>query len=95
MINRYQSSIPNYGGNYDDLPPVPITSARLGATAPTLTTFIGNIEQYTFDNTNDYVIGATELTHSYKEGTDISAHLHWATNGLDITDRTVKWRLEL
>lgn len=79
---------------FDDLPPVPITAARLGATAPTLATFVGNIQQYTFDNTNDYVIGATEITHKYKEGTDLDIHVHWATNGTDGTDRTVKWQVE-
>ena len=79
---------------YDDLPPVPILAAKLGSTAPTLTTFVGNIEQYTFDATNDFVIGSTEITHKYKEGTDISIHIHWATNGVDVTDRGVKWQLE-
>ena len=78
---------------YDDLPPNPIIGAKLGATAPTLRTFIGDIEQFTFDASNDYVIGATEITHKYKEGTDLSAHVHWATNGQDIDERTVKWQL--
>jgi len=82
------------GGDYDDLPPSPIIGARLGATAPTLATFVGGVEQYTFDATNDYVIGATEILHAYKEGTDISAHIHWATNGVDGTDRGVRWSLE-
>jgi hypothetical protein len=79
---------------FDDLPPVPIIAARLGATAPTLATFIGNIQQYTFDNTNDFVIGASEITHQYTEGTDLDIHVHWATNGSDGTDRTVKWQVE-
>ncbi|MFA4834860.1 MAG: hypothetical protein WC749_02145 [Dehalococcoidia bacterium] len=79
---------------YDDLPPVPILSARLGATPPTLATFVTPTEQYTFDATNDYVIGATEITHKYKEGTDISAHIHWATNGVDVGDTGVKWQLD-
>jgi hypothetical protein len=34
---------------YDDFPPAPIIGAKLGATAPTLATFIGDIEQFTFD----------------------------------------------
>ena len=80
--------------SYDELPPVPIIGAKLGSTAPTLATFIGNVEQYTFDATNDYIIGATETTHRYKEGTDIQPHIHWATNGVDGTDRGVKWQLE-
>lgn len=79
---------------WEELPPSPILGARLGATAPTLTAFVGGTEQYTFDAVNDYVIGATEVTHNYKEGTDISPHIHWATNGVDAGDTGVKWQLE-
>ena len=78
---------------YGELPPVPVVGAKLGATAPTLATFVSDVEQYTFDNTNDYIIGATEITHKYKEGTDLSPHVHWATNGLEGVDKTVKWQL--
>lgn len=79
---------------YDELPPTPITAAKLGSSAPTLATFVGNIEQYTFDATNDYVIGATEITHKYKEGTNIHPHIHWATNGSEVSATGVKWQLE-
>lgn len=79
---------------YDDLPPTPITSARLGSTAPTLASFMGNIEQYTFDTSNDYVVGATELTHSYREGSPIEIHVHWVTNGTNATVTNVRWQLE-
>lgn len=93
-IYRQQKAIPNYGFNYDDLPPVPVVAARLGSSAPTLRTFVGNIQQYTFDATNDFIIGATEITHGYEEASDILAHIHWATRGTDGTDRAVKWQLE-
>jgi hypothetical protein len=79
---------------YDDLPPVPLLSAKSAAVQPTLATFKGNISQYTFDTVNDEVSGASEVTHKYKEGTNIQAHIHWATNGVDTTDRYVKWELE-
>lgn len=79
---------------WDELPPTPIISAKLGLTAPTLATFVGNVEQYTFDATNDYIIGATELTHTWKEGTNIYPHIHWATNGVDAGETGVKWSLE-
>ena len=79
---------------WDELPPTPVVSAKLGATAPTLATFVDDIEQYTFDNSNDYIIGTTEVVHGYKEGTDIYPHVHWATNGTDGTDRAVKWQLK-
>ena len=93
-IQRHQQSIPNYGKNWDDLPPVPVIVGRPGiGNNPSLATFQGNIQQYIFA-VNDYIYGAQEFTHSYKEGTDISAHVHWATNGTDVNDRTVKWELE-
>lgn len=79
---------------WDDLPPVPVVGARLGATAPTLRTFTGDIEQYTFDATNDYIIGATELIHSYQQGSDVEAHVHWTPNGTDGTDRYVRFQMK-
>lgn len=79
---------------WDDLPPTPIVAARLGSSAPTLATFVTDIEQYTFDATNDYVIGATELTHAWKEGTTIYPHIHWATNGTDVGNKGVQWQLK-
>jgi len=79
---------------FDDFPPSPIIGAKLGSTAPTLTTFITDIQQYTFDATNDYVIGATEITHKWKEGTIIIPHIHWATNGSEGTAQGVQWQLK-
>ena len=89
VTQRYELQL-----RWDDLPPTPITSARLGATAPTLATFIGSIQQYTFDPTNDYVIGSTEITHGWAEGTIIDPHIHWATNGLEATAKGVQWQLK-
>ncbi len=71
----------------------PIISTKPGATAPTFTTFLGNLKQYTF-GVNDEVHGTMEILHGYKEGTDFDMHIHWATNGTDGTDRKVKWELE-
>ncbi len=79
---------------FDDLPPVPVVAARLGATAPTLATFTGQIKQYTFDAVNDYIIGATELIHTYEQGSDVEAHVHWATNGTDINNRFVQFQMK-
>lgn len=78
---------------WDDLPPSPIIAAKAGSSAPTLRTFISDIEQYTFDATNDFVIGATEITHKWKEGTTIYPHIHWATNGTNAAATGVKWEL--
>lgn len=64
------------------------------ANAPTWATFIGNIKAYTFA-INDYVdMEPMEVLHGYKEGTDLEFHLHYVTNGLDATDRTVKFEIE-
>lgn len=81
-------------GTYDDLPPVPLLLSKVSANTPTLEVFKGNIYQYTFDATNDEVFGATEITHQYKEGTSIYPHIHWASNGLEVTNRYVKWQLD-
>ena len=79
---------------WTDFPPNPIITARLGSTAPTLATFLGNVEQYTFDAANDYVLGATEIPHGWEEGGIIYPHIHWATNGLEVAAKGVKWVLE-
>lgn len=62
---------------------------------PTWTTFIGNINAYTFA-VSDYVdVEALEVPHGWKEGTAIEIHIHWATNGNnDATVRGVKWEVE-
>jgi hypothetical protein len=73
---------------------VSIIGAKLGATAPTLATLVDDIQQYTFDDSDDFVIGATEITHKWKEGSVLYPHIHWAVNGLDGTDRGVKWQLK-
>lgn len=82
------------GQSWDDLPPVPIVLARLGSSAPTLATFKTDVEQYTFDATNDFVIGATEITHSFKEATAIVPHVHWATNGSEVGAAVVQFQLK-
>jgi hypothetical protein len=78
---------------YNDLPPVPLVAARVGANLPDLTVLVGNIKQYAF-KVDDEVFGAQEVLHEYKEGTNFNVHVHWATNGTDGTNRYVKWELE-
>lgn len=90
-IARFRSSV-----SYDDLPPVPVVGARLGSTAPTLATFVTDIEQFTFDASNDYIIGAVEFTHGYAPGTTFEAHVHWAQNGANGTgsSRYVRFQMK-
>ncbi len=64
------------------------------ANAPTWTSFIGNLFEYTFA-VNDYLnLSASEILHEYNEGSDLETHIHLVTNGLDLTDRTVKYEIE-
>jgi hypothetical protein len=62
--------------------------------APTWTTFVGNLSLYRFA-VNDYIqIAPFELDHDWKQPSTLEFHLHWATNGTDISDRFVKWEIE-
>lgn len=79
---------------YDDLPPVSLLTSRVGAKVPTLETFKGGTHQYIFDDTSDEVYACTEVTHRYKEGSDLEIHVHWATNGTEEIEKSVKWQLE-
>lgn len=76
---------------YDDIF-VGLTSAKLPqANVPTWTTFTTNTNAYTFA-INDYIdLPTIEINHDYKEGTDLEVHLHIATNGVNTTDRYVKF----
>ena len=79
---------------YNDLQ-FAISSGRTGvANAPSWTTLIGNLSEYSFA-VNDYIdLGSQELPHLYKEGSDLEIHIHWATNGLNVDNRAVKWEVE-
>jgi hypothetical protein len=98
-LYRYDSSeswifVGNIVNQWDDLPPIPLINQDRGvANKPTLTTFRGSISQLTFD-VGDDIDGSQELVHSYQEGTDIYPHVHMVTNGLEGSDKTVKWQLE-
>lgn len=98
-LYRYDSSgawifVGNIVNQWDDLPPIPLINQDRGiANSPTLTVFRGNISQLTF-GIGDDIDGSQELVHRYKEGTDISPHVHIATNGLEGSDKTVKWQME-
>ena len=60
---------------------------------PTWQSFVGNLTAYGFA-VDDYLESTAELLHSYKEGTALEIHIHWATNGLDVDARAVKWEVE-
>lgn len=66
----------HFAGKWNDLI-LPIAGLGKGATAPTVATITGNIEGLRF-GTGDYVFGAFEIQHNYKEGTDLYVHVHWS-----------------
>lgn len=68
---------------YDDVY-TSIAAAKTPAVGyPDWSTFTTNTGAYTF-KVNDYAdLSTIEMTHGYKEGTDIEVHLHLATNGLN------------
>jgi hypothetical protein len=71
-----------------------IESGRTSAANyPDWETFSTNLSAYTFD-VDDYIdLSSVELLHGWKEGTDIELHVHWATNGVDVDNRYVKWQI--
>ena len=73
---------------------IPITRTRIPvANFPTWALFMTPISAYTFI-VNDYVEFSFEIPHKYKEGTNLDCHIHGATNGLGVTDKYIKFRLD-
>jgi len=106
-INHSGGGIPTpyaWGGNMltdiDDLPVryddvrIPVTAqAKGGANDPGFDVFLDTTRAYAFSKSADEeLFFAAQLPHSYKEGTDIEAHVHWAPKDTDTGD--VLWRLE-
>ena len=65
-----------------------------GTNTPTLSVFQGNIRAYKFvkDQVNE-IFFEVQMPHTWKEGTIIYPHVHWISNGSDITN-AVTWKLE-
>jgi hypothetical protein len=78
---------------YDDLY-FEIAPKTTGAGKPTLASFSGNINQWTMAVNDITELRPTELKHDWKEGTEIEIHVHWASNGVDGTNRGVKWEID-
>jgi len=78
---------------YDDLY-FEIAPKTTGAGKPTLANFSGNVNQWQMAINDISELRPVELKHDGKEGTQIELHVHWGTNGLDGTDRGVKWEID-
>ncbi len=72
----------------------PIIVRTTGPNVPELTTMIGNITAPLWE-VNDYnVCEGQESPHFWVEGTPFSWHIHLVTNGLDTSDRYVRFEVE-
>ena len=69
-------------------------NSRGTASSPTLAMMQGNLFAYKFEGTKDQSIYfEVQLPHSWDEGTDIFPHVHWVSDGTDITN-SVTWSLD-
>jgi hypothetical protein len=83
------------GEAWDDII-IPLENIATGVNAPLTITFGpgGNIKALGFRGTSNIneIFGGVEMVHTYKEGTDISFHVHWGP--VDAAVLNVKWNLE-
>jgi hypothetical protein len=72
----------------------PIIIRTTGVGIPSLTTFNGRLKmpQWQVNDANE--MESQEFIHAWKEGTRAYWHIHLDTNGLDATDRYVRFELE-
>ena len=64
-----------------------------GGTAPTWSSIVGGLYGYVFGaSTVDELHGCEEILHDYKEGSDITPHIHWSP--LTTNTGNVRWGLE-
>lgn len=73
---------------------IPISNIRLGGAAPADEESYKSGMALSFDDSSDeYAYFILQLPHSYKEGTDISFHIHWTikTSGAAGGAESVKW----
>ena len=78
---------------YDDLY-FELAPKTTGAGKPTIVNFSGNINQWQMAINDISELHPVEAKHNGKEGTQIEVHVHWGTNGVDGTNRGVKWEID-
>lgn len=72
----------------------PILIRTVGANIPTLTAINGNITMPQWQANDFNVCESQEMVHGWKEGSEVFWHLHLTTNGIDATNRYVKFEVE-
>jgi len=70
-----------------------ITPRTTGVGKPALQQFSGDIYKYTFAINDVSELKSIEFPHDGVEGSLLDIHIHWASNGLDVTNRGVKWEI--
>ena len=66
-----------------------------GVTAPTWGVFVGGLYMNFFENAKTQsVYFNVQMPHAWKQGTDLGAHVHWATKATAPLTTTVYWTLE-
>lgn len=85
---------------WDDLRVDPMAGKLAGSSDATLRGFQAGgsgvtFQLYHFEKNNEMFF-ITQLPHTYKEGTDISVHIHWTPNAQGVTEsgNTVGWKID-
>lgn len=75
---------------------VPEALVRVGATAPAVAAFNGGPGQtLQFQNNRDDAITASlQLSHRYKQGTDLYPHVHWAEVATTTAGTNIVWEMQ-
>ena len=77
---------------WDDMR-VPANTAIAGSNPPTLSVFVGTVRAWHFSATVvESLHFEAQISHRYKEGTDIQPHIHWSPTSA--AAGTVSWGLE-
>jgi len=72
----------------------PILIRTTGVGIPTLETLNGNITMPRWQENDFNVCESQEFIHAWKEGSECHWHIHLITNGLDASDRYVRFEIE-
>lgn len=72
----------------------PIIIRTTGANIPVLTTLKGNITAPIWQVNDFNVCEVQEMVHEWQEGSEFQWHIHIVTNGLDGTDRYLRFEVE-
>lgn len=71
----------------------PLELRATGVDRPVPTVLVGDILALAWDVGDNLELEDQEIIHGYMQGSDIIWHVHLVTNGTDVDDRYVKWRV--